>query len=100
MTSFIIKTIAPALTFICFEDECLQVLLEDLRKAVQKSSVGAVMVDDSSACDRTEYMSVEIQFMLDGKRHHAFVLLQHVVKADAASLYEKLVTLSSFALWN
>ena len=68
-----------------------RILLEDLSEDIQRSPFGAVMVDHSSACDRTEYMSVEVQYMLDGKRHHAFVLLQHVVKADAASLYDKLV---------
>lgn len=60
---------------------------------VQRSSYGAVMVDDSSACDKTEYMSVEIQYMLDGKRHHAFVRLEHVPKADSMSLYNALVWL-------
>ncbi|OAE34287.1 hypothetical protein AXG93_1757s1050 [Marchantia polymorpha subsp. ruderalis] len=67
------------------------VLVEELMHRVNDSPVITLTIDDSSACDLTQYMSHEILFIEDGQRRFEFLILQPLTTTNATSLTNALL---------
>lgn len=62
------------------------VLIDDLKTRLTAAELFTVTIDESAANDQTEYLSLELQFIEQGKRVSEFLLLKKITNRTATAL--------------
>lgn len=66
-------------------------IIKDLRVRVKASTYFTITIDETSTINQSEYLSVELQFIEQGRRVYEFIKLQVIEDQSAAGILEQVI---------